>query len=119
DKVRAQPGARISAQPCQCGQPARKTVCPCWVRSTQKRHGVALLCRGTRARDCQLLPINTRFAAASSLSFSSPTFGYANLSEARVSITAAATTTRVNHLLSAGTTYQCDSFVAVQRIVSS
>src|SRR5881398_319222 len=53
------------------------------------------------------------FAAASSLSLSSPTLGYARSSEARVSMTADATTTRVNHLLSAGTTYHGASFVAV------
>src|SRR5256886_2608318 len=56
---------------------------------------------------------NFFFAAASSLSFPSSTLGYARSSEARVSITAAATTTRVNHLLSAGTTYHGASFVAV------
>src|SRR6266446_4548355 len=56
---------------------------------------------------------NFFFAPASSLSFPSSTFGYARSSEARVSITAAATITRVNHLLSAGTTYHGASFVAV------
>src|SRR5215471_5497606 len=45
-------------------------------------------------------------AASSSLCFSFPTAGYARFRSARVSMTAAATTTRVNHLLSAGTTYQ-------------
>src|SRR5438034_1394805 len=46
-------------------------------------------------------------------SFPSSTFGYARSRSARASITAATTTTRVNHLLSAGTTYHGASFVAV------
>ena len=60
-----------------------------------------------------------RLAAASSFNFSSLTSGYDSLSEASVSITAAATTTRVNHLLSAGTTYHGAAGVAVCRIMSS
>jgi len=56
---------------------------------------------------------NFFFAVASSLSLSSPTSGYSKSRSASVSITAAATTTRVNHLLSAGTTYHGAAFVAV------
>ena len=56
---------------------------------------------------------NSALAAASSLSFSSPTSGYFKSSDAIASITAAATTRRVNHLLSAGTTYHGASSVAV------
>jgi hypothetical protein len=56
---------------------------------------------------------NFFFAAASSLSLSSPTSGYSKSRSTSVSITAAPTTTRVNHLLSAGTTYHGASFVAV------
>src|ERR1017187_6351006 len=59
------------------------------------------------------------FAPASSRSFSGLTSGYRRSSESSASITAAATTTRVNHLLSAGTTYQGDSSVEVSRIISS
>ena len=58
-------------------------------------------------------------AAARSLSFSGPTFGWCKSSLDSVSITAAATTSQVNHLLSAGTTYQGASGVAVWRIMSS
>jgi len=54
---------------------------------------------------------NFFFAADNSLSFDSSTSGYARSSEARASMTAAATTTRVNHLLSAGTTYHGACFV--------
>src|SRR4030095_150131 len=60
-----------------------------------------------------------RFAAARSFSLASLTVGYARSSEDSASITAAATTTRVNHLLSAGTTYHGARLVAVFRIVSS
>jgi hypothetical protein len=56
---------------------------------------------------------NFFLAVASSLSLSSPTSGYSKSRSDRVSITAAATTTRVNHLLSAGTTYHGAAFVAV------
>src|SRR5436189_1268394 len=62
---------------------------------------------------------NFFFAAASYLSLSSPTLGYSKSRSARVSMTAPATTTRVNHLLSAGTTYHGASFVAVSWIISS
>jgi hypothetical protein len=61
---------------------------------------------------CYLLD-NFFFAVASSLSLSSPTSGYSKPRSASVSTTAAATTTRVNHLLSAGTTYHGAYFVAV------
>src|SRR5947209_6313096 len=53
---------------------------------------------------------NFLFAVASSLSLASPISGYSKSRSARVSITAAPTTTRVNHLLSAGTTYHGASF---------
>src|SRR5439155_26814019 len=62
---------------------------------------------------------NFFFAAASSLSLSSPTLGYSKSRSARVSMTAPATTTRVNNLLYACTTYQGASFVAVSWIISS
>src|SRR5438094_493526 len=62
---------------------------------------------------------NFFFAVASSLSLSSPTFGYAKSRSAKASITAAATITRVNHLLSAATTYHGASFVAVCWIICS
>src|SRR5574341_741502 len=52
-----------------------------------------------------LLANSARFAAASSRTFSFPTFGYLRSSASNASMTAAATTTRVNHLVSAGTTY--------------
>jgi len=51
-------------------------------------------------------PTSFFLAAAKSFSFSLSTFGYANFRPASASITAAATATRVNHLLSAGMTYQ-------------
>src|SRR5262249_16939121 len=57
------------------------------------------------------------FAISASLALS--TLGYARSREASVSTMAAPTTTRVNHLLSAGTTYQGLSLVAVFRIMSS
>src|SRR5450759_1280177 len=63
--------------------------------------------------------ISAAFAAASSLSWSLPTWGYSRPREARVSLTAAATITRVNHLLSAGTTYHGAALVAVFLIMSS
>src|SRR5262245_3018859 len=62
---------------------------------------------------------STRLAARSSVRFALPTFGYSRSSESSASMMAAATTTRVNHLLSAGTTYQGASSVAVSRIASS
>jgi hypothetical protein len=68
--------------------------------------------------DYSWLPINTCFAAASSFSFSLLTFGSWRLSASNVSMTAAATTVRVNHLLSAGTTYHGASGVEVSRIIS-
>jgi hypothetical protein len=60
-----------------------------------------------------------RFALAISSSLALSTWGYARSREASVSTTAAATTTRVNRLLSAGTTYHELCFVAVSRIMSS
>src|SRR5260370_11864743 len=60
-----------------------------------------------------------RFALAISSSLALSTWGYARSREASVSTTAAATTTRVNHLLSAGTTYHGLCFVAVFLILSS
>src|SRR5258707_15422219 len=62
---------------------------------------------------------NFFFAVASSLSLSSPTLGYARSRSSSVSITAAATTTRVNHLLFAGTTYHGAAFVAVSLVICS
>src|SRR6267142_4604077 len=62
---------------------------------------------------------NFFFAVASSLSLSSPTSGYSRSRSARVSTTADATITRVNHLLSAGTTYHGASLVAVSWIICS
>src|SRR5258706_5724925 len=53
-----------------------------------------------------------RFALAISSSLALSTWGYARSREASVSTTAAATATRVNHLLSAGTTYHGLCFVA-------
>ena len=49
----------------------------------------------------------------------SSTLGYCKPSDQSVSITAAATTRRVNHLLSAGTTYHGAWSAAVLRIASS
>src|SRR5512141_165945 len=62
---------------------------------------------------------NARFAAASSFNLVSLTFGYFRSRSASASMTAAATATRVNHLLSAGTTYHGAALVAVLRIMSS
>jgi hypothetical protein len=47
------------------------------------------------------------------------TFGKARFSSSSASITVAATTRRVNHLLSAGTTYHGAWGVLVARIISS
>lgn len=58
-------------------------------------------------------------AACSSARIDLLTVGYWRLSEANVSITAAATTRRVNHLLSAGTTYQGERLLAVWRTMAS
>ncbi len=58
-------------------------------------------------------------AASSSLRFALSTFGYCRSSDAMASTIAAATITLVYHLLSAGTTYQGDSSVAVSRMTSS
>src|SRR6185503_12484174 len=62
---------------------------------------------------------SARRAAASSLRLALSTFGYFRSSPAIVSMIAAATITRVYHLLSAGTTYHGASLVAVARIASS
>src|SRR5215510_7645089 len=59
------------------------------------------------------------FIIASSFNLLSFTCGYLRSRECNKSMTAAATTMRVNHLLSAGTTYHGAAFVAVFRIVSS
>src|SRR6266404_869106 len=54
------------------------------------------------------------FRAAASSAFCSPSiFGYANFKPLSASTIAAATTNRVNHLLSAGTTYQGAFWLAV------
>ncbi len=58
-------------------------------------------------------------AAANSFFFSASTFGYVRSSFSTASTIAAATTSRVNHLLSAGTTYHGACFDAVARIASS
>src|SRR5580704_1938679 len=58
-------------------------------------------------------------AAANSFFFSASTFGYVRLSSSTASPIAAATTRRVNHLLSAGTTYHGACLAAVARIASS
>src|SRR5262249_51168916 len=55
----------------------------------------------------------------SSFSLAALTFGYVRLSVSTATTTAAATTRRVNHLLSAGTTNQGAFFEAVARIASS
>jgi len=60
-----------------------------------------------------------RFALAISSSLALSTWGYARSREASGSTIAAATTTQVNHLLLAGTTYHGLCFVAVFRIMSS
>src|SRR5262245_26781022 len=60
-----------------------------------------------------------RFALASSFNLRSSAFGYLRSRESSAAMTAAATTTRANHLLSAGTTYHGAAFVAVFRIMSS
>src|SRR5580765_8678331 len=59
------------------------------------------------------------FAACNSFLFSSDTFGYARSSDSNVSTTTVEITSRVNHLLSAGTTYHGACSVAVLRIISS
>src|SRR4051794_35512933 len=64
-------------------------------------------------------PSNSFLTAANSSRLASLTFGYCNFIAANVSITAAATITRVNHLLSAGTTYQGEFSEAVSQMVSS
>src|SRR5579862_3011723 len=61
----------------------------------------------------------TSFASSSSLRFASSTFGNDNLRLSSVSTSTVETTSRVNHLLSAGTTYHGASLVAVLRIISS
>src|ERR1700746_3365002 len=58
-------------------------------------------------------------ADSSSLRLAESTFGYVNCNFCRVCTTAAATTTRVYHLLSAGTMYQGAAAVAVWRTISS
>src|SRR5262249_42269924 len=58
-------------------------------------------------------------SVASSFFFSVSTFGYVRSSCSTASTIEAATTSRVNHLLSAGTTNQGAWFDAVARIVSS
>src|ERR1700733_6391850 len=59
------------------------------------------------------------FAASSSLRFAASTFGYDNLRLSNVSTNTVDTTSRVNHLLSAGTTYHGAASLAVFRIISS
>src|SRR5258707_4132576 len=59
------------------------------------------------------------FASSSSLRLAASTLGYDSLSSSNVSTRTADTTSRVNHLLSAGTTYQGALSVAVLRIMSS
>src|SRR4030095_23724 len=63
--------------------------------------------------------ISSRRAVASSARVAGATFGYSSLSDAIASMTALATTMRVNHLLSAGTTCHGACSVAVCRIMSS
>src|SRR5450432_215703 len=64
-------------------------------------------------------PTNTFFAAANSFFFAASTSGYARSSDSSASITTADTTIRVNHLLSAGTTYHGACLLAVPPIISS
>src|SRR5579862_2415424 len=59
------------------------------------------------------------FAACNSLCFFSSTFGYARSKDSSASTITVETTSRVNHLLSAGTTYHGACLVAVFRIMSS
>jgi PhoH-like ATPase len=66
-----------------------------------------------------LLACNAFRAAANSARLALPTSGYSRSSDASASMTAPATTARVNHLWSAGTTYQGAQGVAVARIISS
>src|SRR6202521_1616331 len=63
--------------------------------------------------------LNNTFAASSSLRFSSSSLGYARSSDSSVSTSTVDTTSRVNHLLSAGTTYHGACSVAVLPIISS
>src|SRR5882672_12073966 len=63
--------------------------------------------------------MSSRRALASSARATGANFGYSSCRESMASITAPATTIRVNHLLSAGTTYQGAYSVAVCRIMSS
>src|SRR5215467_15175779 len=66
------------------------------------------------------LPVcKARFATASSFNLRSSAFRYLRSRESSATTTAAATTARANHLLSAGTTYHGAAFVAVFRIISS
>src|ERR1700687_2263518 len=59
------------------------------------------------------------FAASSSFRFSGSTLGYDKSRDSRVSTNTMDTTSLVNHLLSAGTTYHGASSVAVLRIMAS
>ena len=69
-------------------------------------------------RSFYLSPTSSARAAANSFIFSAPTFGYARSSCSTTSTIAAATTSRVNHLLSAGTTYHGACSDAVARMAS-
>src|SRR4029078_8709338 len=62
---------------------------------------------------------NCAFAACNCFRSSGLTVGYASFRSFKVSTTAAATTRRVYHLLSAGTTYQGACLLEVATIISS
>src|SRR5580700_3889945 len=73
----------------------------------------------SRALHCYFLATSIFFAASSSFFFASSTLGYARSSDSSVSTSTADTTSRVNHLLSAGTPYHGASSLAVFAIISS
>src|ERR1700704_2418083 len=73
-----------------------------------------------RTRSSDSYSATSCFRAASSSAFCAGSiFGYESFSALSASTTAAATTSRVNHLLSAGTTYQGACGLAVFWIMSS
>src|SRR6185503_11226089 len=78
-----------------------------------------LACTSATGASIPLVFISDCRATSNSLSFALLTVGYARSKEASALITAEATAILVNHLLSAGITYQGAYSVAVFRIVSS
>src|SRR5882757_7235192 len=75
-------------------------------------------CFGSRRRHFARPFSSAARAAFISFSFDGATFGYSGFNFSILSISASATITRVNHLLSAGTTYQGASGVEVFSIMS-